>query len=405
MMHPNINLVSNEELLLSEESLRRGSIWKTAFAERGDGRDSDRSELEHHLLQFRRRTIPLLSLVARDMPGYTVHDITHIDALWEMADIIAGQDYQLNAAEAFVFGGALLLHDAGMTLAAYPGGLAELRESPVWQDNYLAAKRELGIGSDAREDELLQRKDFLDIALTSSLRDLHANAADKLVRQKWYARGSTNPEYLLERSDFRDFYGETVGQVAASHHWDGNEVVARLAVPLNAYPNHPHSWTVDKIKLALLLRCADAAHIDSRRAPRLLFALNRPIGVSADHWNFQGKIAKPRAIDGKLRYTSSSSFGITEVDAWQLAWDTIKMVDRELGFADEVLRQRKLPIFSVSGADGAKLPQALAEFVQVSGWTPILPEIIVSDVAHLARTLGGHDLYSAEYTIRELIQN
>ncbi|MCQ8239827.1 HD domain-containing protein [Rhizosaccharibacter radicis] len=340
------------------------------------------------------------------MKDYTVHDINHVDALWEIADIIAGPDHKLNPAEAFVFGGSILFHDAGMTLAAYSNGLDDLQKTPVWEDNYVAARRELKIGDDVSKEEVLRRKDFLDIAMTSSLRDLHASAADNLIRRKWTAPNSQDPEYLLEQSNLRDFFGETIGQIAASHHWDGSQVVAKLGVALNAHPNHHHEWTVDKVKVALLLRCADAAHIDSRRAPKLLFAMNRPKGIAEIHWRFQSKIAKPRAVDGKLRYTSSSYFGIDEVDAWQLAWDTIKVVDQELGFADEVLRQKQVNLFAVSGADGAKLPQALAKFVQVQGWTPVLPDIMVSDVAHLAKNLGGNDLYSSSRApLRELIQN
>ncbi len=391
---------------MSEESLQRRLIWKAAFTHRGDGLDNERSELETTLLLFRRRVIPLLNLVARDMPGYTVHDIDHVDAIWEMAEIIAGPGYELNPAEAFVFGCATLLHDAGMTLAAYPGGLPEIQKTDIWKDNCLAARRLLSIAPNVNEEILIERKDFRDLALTATLRDLHSEAAAKLLDKKWPSPDAADVEFLLERSDFRRFFGEVISQIAASHHWDGGQIVPQLGVPLNAFPSHDNSWAVDKVKLALLLRCSDAAHIDGRRAPRLLFALNKPVGISAEHWLFQSKIAKPREVEGKLQYTSSSSFEVEEIEAWQLAWDTIKMIDQELGFADEIMRQRRMSKFVVNGVDGAKLPQMLAEFIQVRGWTPILPDIKVSDVAHLARTLGGHDLYSSEYTpLRELIQN
>jgi hypothetical protein len=38
-----------------------------------------------------------------------------------------GCPFALNPPEAFVFSGAALLHDAAMTFAAYPGGLADLK--------------------------------------------------------------------------------------------------------------------------------------------------------------------------------------------------------------------------------------------------------------------------------------
>ena len=69
-----------------------------------------------------------------DMPGYTVHDVTHLDALWETASLVAPPELRLNPPEAFVFGGAVLLHDAGMTLAAYPRGPRGAQDGGTWAD-------------------------------------------------------------------------------------------------------------------------------------------------------------------------------------------------------------------------------------------------------------------------------
>jgi len=46
--------------------------------------------------------------IHRDLPDLTVHDITHLDALWEMADLVAGPDYPLNPLEAFALGAVFL---------------------------------------------------------------------------------------------------------------------------------------------------------------------------------------------------------------------------------------------------------------------------------------------------------
>src|SRR3546814_5071102 len=83
---------------------------------------------------MRTRASALVAKIAGDLPHMTVHDVTHLDALWEMASIATGESFDLNPAEAFVFGGAILLHDAAMTLAAFPGGIAELREQTEWRD-------------------------------------------------------------------------------------------------------------------------------------------------------------------------------------------------------------------------------------------------------------------------------
>jgi hypothetical protein len=391
---------------MSEEIIGHTSLWRSGFSQAGDGRDAGRRELEQALLTFRRRTAQLLSLISGDMRNYTVHDIDHIDALWEMGEIIAGPNYALNPAEAFVFGGSLLLHDAGMTVAAYPDGDKLLMETPQWKDNLSSAKRVFAVSEDATDEKLLKNRDIFSFVTAATLRDLHAAKAESLIRDTWVDPVTGESQFLLDHTEFRSFYGESIGIIASSHHWDVSRVTSDLAIPLGSFPGHPAGWTVDRIKVALLLRCSDAAHIDARRAPRLLFALTRPTGVSFVHWNFQTKLTKPRAEHGKLVYTSSSAFGPSESESWQLAWDTIRMIDFELESAAEILVQRQLPSFAVSGAEGAQSPLAFAQFVRARGWRPVLAELKVSDVAHLAQTLGGRGLYSHGFApLRELIQN
>jgi hypothetical protein len=48
-----------------------------------------RERLWRALLQMRDRAKMLAGEIHRDLPDFTVHDITHLDALWEIADLIA----------------------------------------------------------------------------------------------------------------------------------------------------------------------------------------------------------------------------------------------------------------------------------------------------------------------------
>lgn len=79
--------------------------------------------LRQAFLEFRSRTAQLVSTISSELPGLTVHDITHIDALWRVAEEIIGEDYPINPAEAFVLGGAFLLHDAAHVVAAFENGV------------------------------------------------------------------------------------------------------------------------------------------------------------------------------------------------------------------------------------------------------------------------------------------
>ncbi len=330
------------------------------------------------------------------MKGYTVHDVSHLDALWEMADLIAGPDFQLNPAEAFVFGLGVLLHDAGMSVMAYPGGIDELVSTSTW------AEQSQGFGVAGQELHLIPAG-IKSSLVTNVLRLLHAEQAENLATQTWCL--GSKYFHIIEDDDLRNHYGPIAGKVAHSHHWDSNTLHAKFSSTLGSYGEMPAAWTVDAVKVATLLRCSDAAHIDHRRAPRRLFAMARPTGFSEVHWNFQSKLAKPYVEGDRLHYSSIEPFDVSLVDAWYLCFDTVQMVDRELADAEENLRSRSAR-FAVTGVKGAKSVGQFAEAVQTKGWKPVSVDVQVSDVPALAKTLGGEALYSSKLApIRELIQN
>ena len=100
-------------------------LWQSTLAKQlsPDNLEKEREFFRVNYESFRVNAGLLAAEISRDLPDYTVHDITHLDALWEMASIVCGVDYILNPAEAFVLGGAFLIHDLGMGLAAYPDGV------------------------------------------------------------------------------------------------------------------------------------------------------------------------------------------------------------------------------------------------------------------------------------------
>jgi hypothetical protein len=385
------------------ETIERTGLWRRAFSYVHDGNDAARHRYASALFLFRERVGKLLTFIPGDMRHYTVHDLSHLDALWEMADMICGEEFHLNPAEAFVFGASVLLHDAGMTIAAYPGGIEELNRTPEWEDARSIANKYCLTNNRSSANCEAQAATF---AITEVLRLNHAKKAEELASQYWLNPLDQSHEYLLENSELRAHFGAAIGAIAHSHHWNIARLLTDLQQTLGAFSDTPGDWAVDCIKVALLLRCADAAHIDHRRAPRLLLSMTRPSGVSLTHWSFQSKLAKPQVRNGKLLYTSRSPFSLQEVEAWQLCWDVMKMIDRELSDSCDVLVDRKSDAFNVCGVVGAKSAVELAKHVAVDGWRPILTEIQVSDVPSLARTLGGRDLYSSNIApLRELIQN
>src|SRR3546814_14225514 len=87
---------------------------------------------------------------------------------------------------------------------------------------------------------------------------------------------STRPDTLFPYTTlFRSFYGPTIGQIAHSHWWSVQKVELQLSGDLGALPQRTRN-VVDKVKLACLLRVADAIHLDSRRAPRFIRTITNP---------------------------------------------------------------------------------------------------------------------------------
>ena len=356
-------------------------------------------------LWIRERAAQLVSRIAADIPGLTVHDINHLDALWDTASSVAEGAVNVNPAEAFVLGASILLHDSAMSVAAYPGGLSELKETVAWRD----AVARLALASEesgskpfyvANTPEAVVQR-----ALPDVLRQLHAERAEELAQQAWN-NSDGSPVYLIEEPDLRTFYGPTIGQLSHSHWWSVQRLEQEFSQYLGALATRTR-YRVDRLMLACLLRVADALHLDSRRAPRFLRALTHPTGTSALHWTFQERLARPHIeLDAEV-FTTGQPFGREDAEAWWLAYDTLNPVDRELHDVDLLLQGRRREIFKARRVKGVGSPEIIARSVQTKGWRPVDARLQVTDVPRIVEQLGGSKLYGDNPTValRELIQN
>ena len=157
---------------MSQKIYKQTTLWQSAFSHQSDGLNRQREKLSQAYEDFRERVAVLLTQIQRELPALTLHDITHVDALWRVASEIVGPEFSLNPAEALVLGGAFLLHDAAHCRAAYPGGVAQLRQTVEWRD--AAAQRELS------EDQLTEGSSEFQTVLFDTLRVLHPQQARKL---------------------------------------------------------------------------------------------------------------------------------------------------------------------------------------------------------------------------------
>ena len=390
------------------KEFQQTSIWQRTLSRQ---LDSDKYEKERNFLRvefenFRDKSKLLASEIANKLPEYTVHDISHIDALWDTAELIVPKDYPINPAEAFVLGGAFLLHDLGMALAAYPNGIYELKKEQIWIDTAASILKEKYARKVTHQDLLDAEDDIVKRATEKTLRLLHAKKAEQLAKISW--KNDKNQDvFLIDNDKLRNSFGNIIGLIAHSHWWRVDELENKLPPTLGALADFCDEWTIDPLKLACILRIADAMQIDDRRSPSFLRVMRKPSMQSALHWIFQEKMYQPRLEDNRLVYTSKSPFSINEVESWWICYDTLQMIDKELREVDALLLSKhKLPLEAI-GISSVEDTKRLSKLITVQDWQPIDTKIRVNNVSKLVNTIGGSQLYGDNILVplRELIQN
>jgi len=309
-----------------------------------------------------------------------------------------------------VFGGAILLHDAALCFEAYCGGREGIRKTVEWKDAYA---HEQSVKPLATDDEWKSYADFV------GLRSLHAKQAERLAEKAWPDSDTGQPMFLLEDSTLRKHLGPLMGEIASSHHLDIEVVRSKFRNQVNAIPQFPREWRIDPLKLACLLRCADAAHISQDRAPDFLHALLRRSGISFNHWQAQNRLAGPDLDQSdktkvSVLFTSTRPFLMSEVPPWWVAYDATCLIDKEIRASNAILEAQNIDgitrAFQVKRVKGVESAERMAEFIKTEGWTPCSAMLHVANVEQLVANLGGRALYGTGtdelgIVLRELIQN
>lgn len=344
--------------------------------------------------------IDILAKIRFDFPQLTIHDITHVDSLWQTASAIVGEGYEINPLEGFILGCSFLFHDAALSYEAY-GGKEQLRNTVIWKDCYADEEK-----YNKNKQKCIEAADF------KTARLLHARCAESMVTNK-FTRCNQMTFYVIEDDELRDYLGESIGKISASHHWNIKDVSQKLDSQVNAPYGFPPAWTINEIKLACILRCADAGHLDSGRAPSHLFKLLKLNGVSYNHWSSQNRLSmlvscrhNPHAV----QINSMQKFKEEDFEAWNVAYDAITVLDKELKASNQLLGSIDSQlVFKANEVLGASSRAELSKYVKVEGWKPCDANVHISNVANLIENLGGQRLYGEEDSIlivvRELIQN
>jgi len=385
-------------------------IWKNTIPNKNkDNLYENKNEfLRVELEKFRDKAKILASEISMNLPDFTVHDITHIDALWEATELIVGKDFDITPIEKFVLGGAFFIHDLGMGLASFPNGVDELKKEEIWKDTVVSIiKKENPSKKVTEEDFINLDKEVEQIAIERVLRLLHAKQAENLAQISWKTRDGQEI-FLIDDIELREAYGSIIGKIAYSHGWSVDRLLEDMpSGAIGAISKFPSDWTIDPIKLACILRIADAIQIDDGRAPIFLRTLRKPSSYSDKHWKFQQKLYKPILENNRLKYISKSEFSIDDIDSWWICYDTLQMIDNELKEVDLLLSTTGRQRLKAIGVMHVENPDRLSKFITVNGWKPVDTKIKITNIANLVSKLGGNKLYGDDLTVplRELVQN
>ena len=378
---------------LMEESL----LWQRTFAQADDPRVS---RLVTSLRGARNRVGQLTTRIVSSLPALTIHDLSHLDGLWAVASTISGDEFSLNPLEGYLFGTAVLLHDAALCFEAYSGGQSVVRETVQWKDAY---NRRMANSGEIDPTAV----DF------EALRNLHALRAAKLAVEPWDTE--EGPLYIIDDSELRTQYGPLIGEMASSHHWNIDDVAERFSVQRPPAPFLRQEWTVDPLLIAFLLRVADAGHVDSSRAPTFLLKILELNSVSRAHWTAQshlGQLTVNHDDRTQVVVASTAPFKKGEAAGWWVAFDLVGQLDKELKQCDSVLSSRvgSSRVFACKSVAAAGNVKDLSRYIETDGWEPTNSSVHVSDVAALVGSLGGEQLYGTDadrltIALRELVQN
>jgi hypothetical protein len=387
--------------------LTNSNLWKKPLdSSAGSDYQDQRARLRSSFISFRERAAQLADEIRKDLPDLTVHDITHLDALWEIASQITGDEFLLTPTEGYVLGGAILLHDLAMSVAATPGGFEKIKEDKRYKDLLFSRYQEKHERSPTEQEQENPASDIKKYVLFCFLRISHAENAEHLATISYQSKGKT-PIFLIDDTELRQTFGKVIGRIAHSHWWSIEKLEKEFSRTIGAPAWAPGDWIIDPMKIACILRTADASHLDARRAPTFVRAFSKLNPSSEEHWIFQEKLSKPYLKDDALVFTSGEEFPLAEAGAWWLCLDALRMVDQELRSVDALLSDKSLKRFKARRVAGVDLPERLTEYIRTKDWLPINATVHISDLPSIIKSVGGEELYGKNpiVPLRELIQN
>ena len=349
-------------------------------------------ELVHTLVQLRNITEIISNEIPHYVPEITDHSVKHMDALWNITDIVFTKKEieTFTIGEAFILACSFYVHDLGMAYCFDKTQLHELESSLVYKGIYEKLCRSNVAHNKAKRS-----------ALQILTRQIHASKSCEMIQTEI----PVLKRYLIESSDMRHKWSEHIGIVSLSHSWTINildqKIGQRGEIPVP-------QGKADLGFVACALRVIDFAHINYERASILDKLIRQDISEdSLIHWIAQENISGPIREENKLKYSTNKA--IDDVDGWWKFYELASGLNKEISTVYEYLetRTKSKGRFSLVGVKGIDYPEDFAKYVQTKNFEPIDVHFRTGSIEKLINLLGGKELYGEDYTvpIREIIQN
>ncbi|GAC1382356.1 MAG: hypothetical protein NVSMB33_09670 [Ktedonobacteraceae bacterium] len=107
---------------------KKSNLWQKTLASKQENDDAvdARDHLRQAYIRFREQAEIVVNEIHRDHPDFTVHNITHSNALWRQANLIAGPNVSLTPTIACLLRLADASHIDGSRAPAFLQALREL---------------------------------------------------------------------------------------------------------------------------------------------------------------------------------------------------------------------------------------------------------------------------------------
>lgn len=369
-------------------NIRESCLWRkatTPILSVGEKKDL-RSLLE----QFAEKALIHLREIRVTFPEYTPHDDTHIERLFEIAEIVLGEDCinSLNPTEAFLLSCSLFGHDIGMAVSKDERNciLSDTNES-VGPDGNPVSFAPISGESD-RFDTFL--KEHL-IEKPSVDEDLETKQWAEYIRLTHAERSGERIKKIFQEFGAPEI-GRVVADICVAHGMDAKHLRYDHLYPTS---KRLHSEVVNVQATAIYLRIIDLLDLCQNRTPYEQWRFINPKDkISAREWKKHHALEPIFYEDDEIVFRGSTS----EVEVWSELHDLREYCQAQYNECRDLLKSYSRESYHFRA-------RSLQWKIEAKGFVPTLVKFSFNEkrvVEMLGASIYGEDRF---VFLREIIQN